>query len=137
VYEKNLEMDTNWYNRMFVITNAGIQILKKMPDHLKCHTCPEYKFCPRGPIQDFCIKFTSIDTIVNFPNQPQKLLLKYHLEIYSDIGAIEEIVTFQMTLNFFTFTKASKIYQVLMAIMSKCDYEIELEEEDADEGALA
>ena len=52
---------------MIIITNEGIQIIKEIPDELKCEDCAEFNFCPRGPVQDFCIKYSAIETIVNFP----------------------------------------------------------------------
>ena len=34
-------------------------------------------FCPRGPVNDFCVKFKDIETVINFPNLPQKLVVFY------------------------------------------------------------
>ena len=44
------EPDINFYDRVFVLTTYGIQILKKLPDDIACEDCPAHAFCPRGPI---------------------------------------------------------------------------------------
>jgi len=84
--------------------------MKTIPKSLQCSNCPVHKFCPTGPIQDFCIRFANIETIINFPQMPQKLVIRFK-EVRPDIfetgcGGYK----FQMTINIPTFTKAAKIY---------------------------
>lgn len=46
------------------------------------------------------------------------------------MGAKEELIRFQLTLNFYTYTQCSKIYQSLMGIMNKYKYLKEQKEDD-------
>ena len=57
--------DPNFYNRIIVITTEGIQFLKNLPLKDQCKECNPSKFCPRGPIQDFVIKFLDLESIIN------------------------------------------------------------------------
>lgn len=62
--------DNNFNRRLFVVTNQGIQVLCDIPDVIKCLKCPPNKFCPRGPLQEFCIRFSDIERVINFPQMP-------------------------------------------------------------------
>jgi len=62
--------DKNFYKRILIITNNGIQILKTFNDNKNCESCLPYQFCPRGPTQNLCIRFSDIITIVNFLELP-------------------------------------------------------------------
>lgn len=111
--------DPNFVQRLFVLTNNGIQIMKTIPKSMQCSNCPVYKFCPTGPIQDFCIRFANIETIINFPQMPQKLVIRFK-ELPADLftrgsGGYK----YQMTINIPTYTKAAKIYKNLLEIMQK------------------
>tara|TARA_B110000285_G_scaffold231585_1_gene300625 strand:- start:812 stop:1483 length:672 start_codon:yes stop_codon:yes gene_type:complete len=130
--------DPNFVQRLFVLTNNGIQIMKTVPKSMQCSNCPADKFCPTGPIQDFCIRFANIETIVNFPQMPQRLVIRFK-ELKPDLfqrvapkkddkGEREIQIPlvpgsggykYQMTINIPTFTKAAKIYKNLLEIMQK------------------
>ena len=85
--ENNLKPDTNFYNRIMVITSEGIQFLKNLPQVFRCHNCPKVKFCPRGPMQDFCIDFLDLETVVNFPQLPQKIVIKFLEDLSNPDGS--------------------------------------------------
>ena len=97
--------------------------MKTIPKTLQCSNCPVYKFCPTGPIQDFCIRFANIETIINFPQMPQKLVIRFK-ELRPDIfdpnkDGYKGGYKYQMTINIPTYTKAAKIYKNLLEIMQK------------------
>ena len=106
--------DVNFKKRIFVLTTHRILILKNLPARLRCPTCPEYKFCPRGPITEYAIHFPEIETIINFKQLPQKLVIKYQ------VSAKPHTVTkFQMTLNIPTITETDKLLESLNATMQE------------------
>ena len=84
--EHNLKPDLNFYQRIMVITSEGIQFLKELPGNFRCKECPKFKFCPRGPIQDFCVDFLDIETVINFPQMPQKIVIKFKEDLINDEG---------------------------------------------------
>jgi hypothetical protein len=46
--EKHLK-NKNWLNRLFVLTNQGIQVMKNIPLKNRCTKCQPHLFCPQGP----------------------------------------------------------------------------------------
>ena len=50
-------VDYNFYKRSILVTSQGIQIMKLLPDCHECDKCLDDAFCPRGPVQDFCIDY--------------------------------------------------------------------------------
>lgn len=69
-----------FHNRLFVLTNKGIHIMKNLPagqGSRKCPSCPNSAFCPAGPSKEEFIKFEQIQTVINFPQLPQKMVIKY------------------------------------------------------------
>ena len=82
--------DVDFIKRMFLVTNIGILILKEVRflqrkkgkpeewEEKKCENkCPPHSFCPRGPTKEILIKFEEIESIINFPQLPQKLVILY------------------------------------------------------------
>ena len=63
--------------------------MKTVPKSMQCSNCPVYKFCPTGPIQDFCIRFANIETIINFPQMPQRLVIRFK-ELQPDLFQRDE-----------------------------------------------
>lgn len=106
--------DVNFKKRIFVLTTHRILILKNLPNRLRCPTCPDYKFCPRGPITEYAIHFPDIETIINFKQLPQKLVIKYHAT-----AKPPTVAKFQMTLNIPTITETDKLLESLSATMQE------------------
>jgi len=96
--------------RLLVVTNQGVQILRKGPA-ADCKRCPPQNFCPRGPSQERCIQYQDIKTIISHPQIPQKITILFH----------ERVATgdqlYQLTVNIPTYTKSSRIYSNLVDIM--------------------
>lgn len=111
--------DKNYKQRIFLLTTQGIQILEPVKKKWKCTKCKEYEFCPRGPKQDFVIHFEEIDTIVRFPNIPQKLLIKYH----KNEGKF--LTHYQLNLNFPGLTEQESIYYNLVPMLQEKRWEME------------
>ena len=102
-----------------VITTEGIQFLKELPGIHRCKDCPAFKFCPRGPIQDFCIDFLDIETVINFPQMPQKIVIKFKEDLINEEGLDGGQDFYQVTLTIPSFTKCAKIFQNLVMINRK------------------
>ena len=92
--------------RLLVVTNWGIQLLERSPVSCK-RGCPIQNFCPRGPTPDFCLLYTDISAIISHPQMPQKLTFLFY--------ALQPGL-FELTVNVPTYTKCSRIYNLLIEI---------------------
>lgn len=100
---------TPFYNRLFVLTSKGIHLMKNLPagpGSLKCSSCPNSAFCPAGPSKDEFISFERIQAVINFPQLPQKMVIKYTKD--GEVAGKQRQM--QLTLNIPTYTKCAKIY---------------------------
>lgn len=106
--------------RLLVVTNQGVQILRKGPAP-DCTRCPPQNFCPRGPSQERCIQYQDIKTIISHPQIPQKITILFHerAAIYDARNMFSDGKDrlYQLTVNIPTYTKSSRIYSNLVDIM--------------------
>lgn len=72
--------NANFVARFFAVTNQGIHVFRPLDKETHCHKCEEWEFCPRGPYQELCIRFTQIEKIITFPLVPQKFVIIYNCE---------------------------------------------------------
>jgi hypothetical protein len=107
--------NVNFLNRLFTLSNQGIQVMKNIDRGDRCPTCQDFAFCPKGPAPIYQVGKEAIECVVQFPQMPQKLVL-----IYVDNG-----LKFQMTLNIPSYTKAAKIYKKLSGLLDYTRYERE------------
>ena len=100
--------------------------MRDIEEHEKCPTCSKDKFCPRGPYQDVCVKFGDIKSVVNFAQLPQRIVIIYQEPYIDSSGRVLDHIKIvrQMTCNFPSFTKTSKVYSNLTAIMKGLKFEI-------------
>lgn len=77
IIQEGYVFDSLFRKRLFVLTNHGIHILREIETEIQCENCPPYNFCPRGPYSEFTVKLTDILAIVNVPNCPSKLIIRY------------------------------------------------------------
>lgn len=66
----------------------------------------------------FCLKYEDIETVVKFPQLPQRMVIIYTLHNYDEeFGNKIGTIRFQMTLDIPTFTKCAKLYRQLISIL--------------------
>jgi len=128
-------------NRLIVLTNQGILIMKNLPNGSKekCPKCPPQAFCPRGPKCLNSIRYEDVKSVINFPQLPQKLVIIYRSRSKShaeeakqpqqighaddeDAAGSEYANLSQLTLNIPLFTKSAKIYLTLKSILKKIEH---------------
>lgn len=66
----------------------------------------------------------NIQSVIKFPQIPQKIVIIYHDTIHDPIEG-QMLITNQMTIHVLTFTTSAKIYLALMGIMKSTEAEKE------------
>jgi len=72
--------DMHFLYRIFVLTNEGFVILRRITKEFRCKKCEPKAFCPRGPLVQLKVEYKEIETIFSFPQIPQKVVLLVNKE---------------------------------------------------------
>ena len=117
--------NNSFHCRLFLLVTQGILVLKELHPDLICDSCSPEKFCPLGPQRVLGIKYEDLETVIRFPQFPQKLVLFFNLDTYNENGEVKGQIKYQMTLNMPGFTNCAKLFGSLMTIMRTVDYKRE------------